>query len=268
MPRSTSGMAVSIASELVTLPSSPSLRSTLYRGSRCSNGSSSLVFPIGPHSGCNRRRRACTHRHRQTTTRAHSSCDRRRHVCTHTHRQTSCKCTCFHFVLYARNAERRPAGLLSLASPHAQATDDATHTQTGRTLPRAAQFSRGARRIPTCGNLEQLQLQECPSPIGNLPPRRHSPSNLTKRVRATCSGCQRPHHLHWFPVRLCFSSLRRAGLSSSRSHKARWRSNPNKQVSNYHLLECCFHVHYWWYWQCAGTSGCDFAVHFLGLIKY
>ena len=46
-PRSTSGMAVSIASELVMLPSSPSLRSTLYRGSRWSNGSLSLVFPTG-----------------------------------------------------------------------------------------------------------------------------------------------------------------------------------------------------------------------------
>ena len=31
MPRSTSGIAVSIDSELVTLPSSPGLRSTLYR---------------------------------------------------------------------------------------------------------------------------------------------------------------------------------------------------------------------------------------------
>jgi len=39
MPRSTSGMAVSMESELVTLPSSPSLRSTLYRGSRLSKRS-------------------------------------------------------------------------------------------------------------------------------------------------------------------------------------------------------------------------------------
>ena len=45
MPRSTSGMAVSIASELVTLPSSPSLRSTLYRGSSLSN-TSSCAFPL------------------------------------------------------------------------------------------------------------------------------------------------------------------------------------------------------------------------------
>lgn len=44
MPRSTSGIAVSIESELVTLPSSPSLRSTLYRGSSLSK-TSSCAFP-------------------------------------------------------------------------------------------------------------------------------------------------------------------------------------------------------------------------------
>ncbi len=44
MPRSTSGMAVSIESELVTLPSSPTLRSTLYRGSSLSK-TSSCAFP-------------------------------------------------------------------------------------------------------------------------------------------------------------------------------------------------------------------------------
>ena len=48
MPRSTSGMAVSIDSELVTLPSSPGLRSTLYRGSRLLKGSS---FALPPASG-------------------------------------------------------------------------------------------------------------------------------------------------------------------------------------------------------------------------
>ena len=46
MPRSTSGIAVSIESELVTLPSSPGLRSTLYRGSRLLKRSS-CAFPPG-----------------------------------------------------------------------------------------------------------------------------------------------------------------------------------------------------------------------------
>jgi hypothetical protein len=51
MPRSTSGMAVSMESELVTLPSSPSLRSTLYRGSRLSKRSACAcafaLLPVG-----------------------------------------------------------------------------------------------------------------------------------------------------------------------------------------------------------------------------
>ncbi len=98
------------------------------------------------------------------------------------------------------------------------------------------------------------------SPMQNLPPHPHSSSN-PNMVHATCLACLRPHHLHQFLTHLPHSSLQSMCLNPNHSHKARCRSNPNKQASQLPPSQ-------WWYWQCAGTSAYNFVIQFLRLIKY
>ena len=101
--------------------------------------------------------------------------------------------------------------------------------------------------------------------LGMLLPRPRSPSYLTKQVHAIRLGCPRLHHLHRFPVRQRYSSLRAAYLRPNRSHETQYRSS---LITNDHLHECCVLVLYWWYWHYTGTSAYNLVVHILKLIKY
>ena len=103
--------------------------------------------------------------------------------------------------------------------------------------------------------------------IGKLLPRPRSPQTSLNRFAQSIWRAQ-ASNLRRFPARKRYSSLQVAYLRPNRSHKTRYRSNLNRQVTNDHLHECCVLVPYWWYWHHTGTSAYSLVVHILNLIKY